>query len=120
MLSGGGLALGGMITGYVSLALGVMLAVIAVPNFIKARDTAMRNVCLRNVRQIDTAKRAWALAQQKDDSAIPTATELEGALNGVVIADLKCPKHGDYSINAVNEPATCSVPQHDFSSGESP
>ena len=119
-LAGGGLALGGMITGYISLALGLMLAAIAVPNFVKARDIAMKNVCLRNLRQIDSAKRAWALEHQKDDSAIPTVAELEGALNGVVIADLKCPKHGNYSINAVNEEAACSFPDHNFSPAESP
>jgi hypothetical protein len=60
MLTGGGMALGGLITGYVSIALGLflvpMMAAIAIPNFVKARDSAMRNACIGNLRQIDGAK----------------------------------------------------------------
>src|ERR1039458_9159501 len=48
-LSGEGLALGGLITGYLSLALipliGIMAA-IAIPNFVKARATAQMNACM--------------------------------------------------------------------------
>src|SRR5438034_9879767 len=49
-LEGSGLALAGLITGYIGIALSVvivpLLAAIAIPNFVKARDTAQKNVCI--------------------------------------------------------------------------
>ena len=46
-LAGGGLALAGLITGYISIALAVimipLMLAIAIPNFVKARDTAQMN-----------------------------------------------------------------------------
>jgi len=115
-LAGGGMALGGLITGYISIALGVflvpMMAAIAIPNFVKARDTAMRIGCINNLRQIDSAKQQWALANQKDAAAIPTTTELDAMLTDMKMADLKCLKQGTYTINSVGEKPTCSIPGH--------
>ena len=34
-----------------------LLAAIAIPNFIKARETSQINACIENMRQIDSAKR---------------------------------------------------------------
>lgn len=116
-LTGGGLALGGIITGYVSIALSVflipMMAAIAIPNFVKARDTAMRNACVNNLRQIETAKEIWALEHKKenDTTATPAATDLDKNLsNG--FSSLKCLKGGAYTINAVGEAPACSIPGH--------
>src|ERR1035438_2801613 len=50
-LSGEGLALGGLITGYIGIALIPiigLLAAIAVPNFVRARTTAQMNACISN------------------------------------------------------------------------
>ena len=38
-----------------------LLAAIAIPAFIKARNTARRNACINNLRQIDAAKDEYAL-----------------------------------------------------------
>ncbi len=115
-LTGGGLALGGLITGYVSIALGIflvpMMAAIAIPNFVKARDTAMRNGCINNLRQIDSAKQQWALENTKDAEAVPTSAELDTVLASVKMADLKCPKQGTYTINSVGAEPTCSIAGH--------
>jgi len=123
MLTGGGLALGGLITGYITIALGVFLiplmAAIAIPNFVKARDIAMRNQCVNNLRQIDTAKQQWALDNQKDAAMIPTTDELDAVLKEVKMADFKCLKQGAYTINPVNESPTCSIPGHSLSPAES-
>src|SRR5437870_4766867 len=62
-LGGRGLALGGLIMGYVSIALSFvmipLMAAVAIPNFVKARDKALQQVCIRNLEQIDRAKQAW-------------------------------------------------------------
>jgi hypothetical protein len=116
-LSGEGLALGGLITGYLSFALIPMiglLAAIAIPNFVKARSTAQMNVCINNLRQIDTAKQHWALDNKKATTDTPTAQELDAYLHNS-FTTLKCPAGGVYTINAVGEKPTCSILHHELS-----
>jgi hypothetical protein len=115
-LSGGGLALGGLITGYLSIALIPiigMMAAIAIPNFVKARNTAQMNMCVSNLRQIDGAKQQWALENKKETTDTPTAQELDTYLH-ISFTTLKCPAGGVYTINAVGQKPTCSVPQHEL------
>lgn len=115
-LSGGGLALGGLITGYISIAMIpviAMMAAIAIPNFVKARDTAQRNACINNLRQFENAKQQWALENKKEDSDTPTVADLDKYMK-VGFANVKCLKGGTYSINAVGESATCSVEGHEL------
>ena len=111
-LTGEGLALGGLITGYVSIALSIfvipLLAAIAIPNFVKARTTAQMNACITNLRQIDGAKQQWAADTKQPETATPTTQELDGYLK----AGLKCPVGGVYTINTVGEKPTCSIPNH--------
>ena len=116
-LSGEGLALGGLITGYVSIALIPiigMLAAIAIPNFVRARTTAQMNACLSNLRQIDDAKQQWATQNKKEPTDTPTPQELEAYLHRS-FTTLKCPAGGVYTINAAGEKPTCSIPQHELS-----
>ena len=80
LLVGEGLALGGLITGYISNALSVvmipMMVAIAVPNFVKARNTAQKNACINNLRQIEAAKQQWALENKKEDTDTPTQSDV--------------------------------------------
>jgi hypothetical protein len=111
-LSGEGLALAGLITGYVGIALSILviplMAAIAIPNFVKARTTAQMNACINNLRQMDGAKQQWALEHKKPETATPTARDLEPYLK----ARLECPAGGVYTIHAVGERPTCSIPSH--------
>jgi prepilin-type N-terminal cleavage/methylation domain-containing protein len=51
-----------------------LLAAIAIPNFVKARDKAQKNACIANLKQIDSATEQWALeAKKKTDDATVTA-----------------------------------------------
>lgn len=111
-LAGKGLAIAGFITGYVSLALILVMLPLAIPNFVKARDTAQRNACIHYLRQIESAKQAWALENSKDESAIPAGTDLDKYVKAGFVS-LKCPKGGSYTINAVSEKPTCSVDGHE-------
>jgi hypothetical protein len=115
-LSGGGLALGGLITGYLSIALIPiigMMAAIAIPNFVKARGSAQMNMCISNLRQIDGAKQQWALELKKQPTDTPTAQDLETYLH-TSFTTLRCPAGGVYTINAVGQNPTCSIPQHEL------
>jgi competence protein ComGC len=81
-LTGEGMALAGLITGYVNLALMIflipLLAAIAIPNFVKARTTAQKNACISHLRQIDGAKEQWALENKKEPGDEVTLSELVG------------------------------------------
>jgi prepilin-type N-terminal cleavage/methylation domain-containing protein len=50
-----------------------LLAAIAIPNFIRARETAERNACIANLRQIQGAVQVWAI---DSGSASPTTPEM--------------------------------------------
>jgi prepilin-type N-terminal cleavage/methylation domain-containing protein len=38
-----------------------LLAAVAIPNFLKAREKAQENACIANLKQIDGAKTLWGL-----------------------------------------------------------
>jgi competence protein ComGC len=118
VLTGQGLAIAGLIMGYLGLVWAIvlipMLAAIAIPNFVKARETAQRNACINNLRQIDGAKQQWALENKKDESAVPARADLDSFLNGS-FSSLQCPQGGTYTINAVGVQPACSIPGHELS-----
>lgn len=79
MLEGNGLAIGGLVTGYLSIVLIPVIAVLvalAIPNFVKAKNVAITNFCVNNLRQIDAAKQTWAVENKKDESQTPTGQDL--------------------------------------------
>jgi hypothetical protein len=113
-LVGQGIALAGLITGYLSIALSIflipMMLAIAIPNFVKARDVAMQNACSNNLRMIDGAKQRWALENDKKAGDVPTAADLKPYFKSGVFP--VCPAGGTYTIGAVSNAPTCSVPGH--------
>ena len=92
-----------------------LLAAIAIPNFVRARQTSQTNACINNLRQIDAAKQQWALENGKQAASTPTSSMLNVYIGrGMNGADLYCPLSkgvtwGGYSgnINAVNVLPTC-------------
>jgi prepilin-type N-terminal cleavage/methylation domain-containing protein len=88
-----------------------LLAVIAVPTYVKARDNAQTSACQNNLRQINAAKQQWAFEQLKEGNDLPQDTDLFGASLYLPEKPL-CPASGIYTLNAVNTEATCSVSGH--------
>jgi prepilin-type N-terminal cleavage/methylation domain-containing protein len=90
-----------------------LLAAIAIPNFIKARESSQKNACIANLKQIDGAKNTWALENKK----VSTDTPGTGA-NGLYGATLyirdepSCPAAGVYVIGTVSAKPTCNVAGH--------
>lgn len=116
-LDGAGTALAGLIMGYVSLATLILilplLAAIAIPNFIKAKATTEKNICINNLRLIDSGKEQWALANNKPNGAVPSANDILPYINFTSTKTLpKCPDGGTYELNPVGQRPTCSVPGH--------
>ena len=112
-LTGAGVAIGGFITGYVGLALVALMLPIAIPNFIKARQTAFQMACRKNLQAIDDAKQAWVKDHPDKKNSVPTPADLEPylAASGGFGA-LKCPQGGTYDIKPPNVAPTCSKPGH--------
>lgn len=120
-MSGEGLALAGLITGYVGTALSILvvpiLLAIAIPNFVKARETAQKYACINNLRLIQSAKEQWAQDKQKKEGDVPTPQDLDQYLpNG--FAGLHCHADGRYSINAIGKAPACSVAGHELEKTE--
>jgi prepilin-type N-terminal cleavage/methylation domain-containing protein len=85
-----------------------LLAAIAIPNYVKARQTAQKNACIKNLQQIDGAKERWALENKKSaGSAVDVA-----AINGYLKAAPSCPGGGSYDYQAVNNNPTCTITSH--------
>lgn len=95
-----------------------LLAAIAIPNFVKARENARKNTCINNLRLIDGAKQTWAL----EDKSSPTSTPGEASIapylghgGATYAATLKaagvyCPDQPTvlYTMGTVAEPPTCT------------
>ena len=111
---GRGLALTGTILSGISLimlpVIG-LLAAIAIPNFVRAREAAQRNACMANLRIIDGAKASWALENKKRETDTPTDADLFGP--GKYIRDKPvCPQGGVYWLNPVDTKPTCGIQGH--------
>ena len=88
-----------------------LLAAIAIPNFIKARQSSQTNACINNLRQIEGAKATWALENKKLGNAVPTGTDLYGATLYIRETPV-CPAGGAYTIAAVDTKASWDVAGH--------
>ena len=60
----------------VVLIIGILLA-IAVPNFVKARETSRAKTCISNLKQIDAAKEQWAMDFKKTTGDVPVQANLD-------------------------------------------
>jgi prepilin-type N-terminal cleavage/methylation domain-containing protein len=83
-----------------------LLAAIAIPNFVRARNTAQQKSCINNLRQIESAKQRWALEETKSDTDSP-ADDVVGLYikNGFP----KCPSGGTYTTGKVSEDPQCNA-----------
>jgi competence protein ComGC len=113
-LGGNGLAIAGLVTGYLGIALSLVvlpiLLAIAIPNFVKARQFEKTNACIQNLRQIDNAKQQWALENKQEPTDTPTVDDIKVYIKGPQFPD--CPEGGTYQINPVGKDPTCSIPDH--------
>jgi prepilin-type N-terminal cleavage/methylation domain-containing protein len=82
----------------VVLIIGILMA-IAVPNFLKARQSSRQKTVIANLRQVDSAKEQWAM----ETGQISGAACVEGNLYPVYMKNypLNTPVTGVYVPNAV-------------------
>lgn len=92
----------------VVLIIGILMA-IAVPNFIRARETSRRNSCIANLKQIDGAKEQWAMDTKQAPGAVPAWADLTP---NYMKSQPTCPSNGVYTINGVGTNPTCDQATH--------
>lgn len=94
----------------VVLIIGILLA-IAIPNFMRARETSRAKSCCANLRQIQTAKEQWAMDFKKSAADTPTEANLttEAAGCGQYMKEFPtCPSGGAaYVIGTMADAPTC-------------
>jgi hypothetical protein len=82
----------------------LLLAAIAIPNFINPKTVSAQNACVNNLRQLDGAKQQWALDYHKTTNDVASMQDLLPFLKGPV----KCPDGGTYIAGRVGESPMCS------------
>jgi prepilin-type N-terminal cleavage/methylation domain-containing protein len=96
----------------VVLIIGILLA-IAVPNFIRARETSRAKSCVANLKQIESAKEQWAMDTRAAPTATPTANDLCGPtlyIKAAAVGTLpQCPSNGAYTIGDMATRPICGV-----------
>jgi prepilin-type N-terminal cleavage/methylation domain-containing protein len=94
-----------------------LLAAIAIPNFVKARQNSQTNACLNNLRQIDGAKQQYALEQGKTGATtvgIADITPYLGRGSAGAVATMDCPlvkppsSLSGYTIGDLNTAPICN------------
>jgi prepilin-type N-terminal cleavage/methylation domain-containing protein len=110
--------------------IGILIA-IAVPGFLKARETSRRNSCQENLTKIDAAVQQYILEENLADWAdaltalggdtfAEWGAELVGP-NSYIRYEPICPSGGTYTLSATEDvaagPVVCSVDGHIFPGG---
>ncbi len=83
-----------------------LLTSLALPSFIKARNSAQQTSCVNNLRQIDNAKEQAALAYGLADGASVVAASVNDYIRKGAPS---CAGGGTYSYNNIGVKPTCSI-----------
>lgn len=92
--------------------MGVLLAIV-LPNFLKNRMHAQKQICIENLAQIDSAKQIFGLENGKVDGDAVGDDDLFG-----IFAYMKkkpeCPVGGQYEVKPIATFPTCTVAGHEL------
>ena len=94
------------------VAIITLLAVIAIPNYVRARTHSQLQACINNLRQIDDASQTWALEYRKVADAAVSYSDIKSYFRGPVL----CPASGTattfaecYGLTTVSNKPTCKI-----------
>ncbi len=93
----------------VVLIIGILLS-IALPSFVRTRETSQTKGCIETLYKIQLAKEQWAMDNNKPSTDTPAETDLwpdDGS--SYMRTAPRCPGGGTYQINSINSMPTCSV-----------
>jgi prepilin-type N-terminal cleavage/methylation domain-containing protein len=94
------------------VAIVTLLAVIAIPNYVRARTQSQLNACINNLRQLDDAAQEWAMENRKPADASVSFSDIQPYLKGAVL----CPAAGNsatfadcYALTTVSNKPACKL-----------
>ena len=89
-----------------------LLAAIAVPNFVQARQQAQTNACVNNLRIVDAAKQQWAIVTGALPTVAPVVADLDPYVKGTWATNMLCPLDNtaayDAALGVVNVVPLCA------------
>lgn len=125
-LAGEGLAIAGLILGYIGIVMAIVLIplqlAIAIPSFMKARSTSQKNACVSSLRQIEAAKDQYSIETGRQNGwDFESADAASAALGGKYLKQYPaCPASpaadamgtaerflADYALNPIGSNAVC-------------
>ncbi|WFB34856.1 DUF4190 domain-containing protein [Kiritimatiellota bacterium B12222] len=108
--TGEGMALAGLIMGYIQIAFFVLLIplliVIAVPALHQARSEAIEKECENNLRLLEATKMMVIMEKEYPVGEILSDEDM---VEIYAVTTFSCPHGGEYMINPVGWPPSCSV-----------
>jgi type IV pilus assembly protein PilE len=87
----------------ITVAIVGLLAMIAIPSFMNARVSSMRNTCISHLRQMHGAKTQYALF---NNGAAPP--DVAAMVPSILRNEPVCPAGGTYTLGDINEDPVCS------------
>jgi competence protein ComGC len=102
---GRGIALAGLILGYLSFVMIPVQAALVLPMLMRARAKAVDVVCFANLQMINASKQAYT--QTHNGEAPASLDELVKA--GLLPKTPVCPRQGVYTLGGKDENPTCSI-----------
>lgn len=92
--------------------IGILLT-IAIPSFMRARETARAKACQENLQKIDSAKEQWALENNlSNGSEVPDGWLDDDNIvgpEGYIKKKPVCPAGGTYTPNPIGTDPECSI-----------
>lgn len=93
------------------VALGIGVGSVAIPNFLRARNTPSSNACINNLRQLDGAVQQWTLESRKQ----PGDAVILKDITPYLAHEVHCQEGGKYAVGpAVSNGVRCSFPGHEL------
>jgi prepilin-type N-terminal cleavage/methylation domain-containing protein len=88
-----------------------LLVGIALPNFMKSRSNAQKQICIENISQIESAKQIWGVEGGHTEGDAPEQADLIGPTLYIKRMP-ECPAGGDYRFNGIGVNAECEIEGH--------
>lgn len=83
-----------------------LLVALAIPNFVKSRAYAKRQLCIENLTQIESAKQIWGVETGQSDGDTPTDADLFGPTSYMKERP-ECPTGARYELGPIGTDASC-------------
>ena len=83
----------------------IVVALVLLPSFIRAKTTPAQNACVNHLRQIDGGKQQWALENNRTNNDGVSWDDIRPYLKNSLV----CPQGGTYILGRVGETPRCSV-----------